>query len=168
LIGDVRLDFLVNNAAAQTGHATALSITSEAFMEDMQGNVLGPALVAKAFLPLLERSAPNVPSGSPGRPPVVLNMSSGLGSIGLKYGAMKAIYSISKTAVNMLTYKQAAEKPDIIWICLDPGWVKTDMGGPGAQLSVEESVNGIIKVLTSATLDDSGTFKDSSGKNLPW
>jgi NAD(P)-dependent dehydrogenase (short-subunit alcohol dehydrogenase family) len=71
-------------------------------MEDMQGNVLGPALVAKAFLSLLERPASDVPSGSPGRPPVVLNMSSGLGSIGLKYGAKNAIYSISKTALNML------------------------------------------------------------------
>jgi hypothetical protein len=42
------------------------------------------------------------------------------------------------------------------------------MGGPDALLSVEESVNGIIKILKSATLEDSGTFKHSSGENLPW
>jgi NAD(P)-dependent dehydrogenase (short-subunit alcohol dehydrogenase family) len=122
-------------------------------MEDMKGNVLGPALVAKAFRPLLERSASNVPSGSPDQPPVVSNMSSDLGSIGLnRYGAMDALYSISKAAVNMLvsfvpltilrgctyfvlqTYKQAAERPDIIWICVHPGWVKTGASSIKLQL----------------------------------
>jgi len=162
LIGDARLDYLVNNAAAQTGVPTALQITSEAFIEDMKGNVLGPALIAQAFLPLLERSS------GPSKPPVVLNMSSGLGSIGLKYGLKEAIYSMSKSAINMLTYKQSAEKPNIIWVCLDPGWVRTDMGGPEAHLSVEESVHGILKVITSVTVEDSGHFKHYSGVDLPW
>jgi len=162
LLGEARLDYLLNNAAAQTGLPTALSITSEAFIEDMKSNVLGPALVSKAFLSLLER-----PSES-SRPSVVLNMSSGLGSIGLKYGAKEAIYSMSKTAVNMLTYKQAAEKPDIIWVCIDPGWVRTDMGGPEAHLSVEESVSSVVKIITSVTREDSGSFKHYTGADLPW
>jgi len=162
LIGDGRLDYLVNNAAAQTGTPTALQITSEAFIEDMKGNVLGPALIAQAFLSLLERSS------ALSKPPVVLNMSSGLGSIGLNYGLKDAVYSMTKSAINMLTYKQSAEKPNIIWICLDPGWVKTDMGGPEAQLPVEESVQSILKVITSVTIEDSGHFKHYSGADLPW
>lgn len=162
-IGEERLDFLINNAAAATGTPTALMITPEAFTEDMKGNVLGPALIAKAFLPLLERV-----SRTGSRPPIVTNISSSLGSIGLEKGAKEAIYSISKAALNMLTYKQSAEKPNIIWISLDPGWVKTDMGGPNAQVSVDESVRGILQVLRNATIKDSGTYKHFTGKDLPW
>lgn len=62
----------------------------------MKVNVLGPALITKALLPQLEK-----PSNS-SRRPVVLNTSSGLGSIGLGYGDKEATYSISKAAVNML------------------------------------------------------------------
>lgn len=62
----------------------------------MKSNVLGPALIAKAFLPALEKS------GESDRPPIVMNTSSGLGSIGLQCGPKEAIYSISKVALNML------------------------------------------------------------------
>lgn len=162
LIGQSRLDYLINNAASSSGKETALTFSPTAFQDDMKNNVLGPALIAQAFLPFLERS------GSNSRLPVVLNTSSGLGSIGLAHGPKEAVYSISKAALNMLTYKQSAEKPNIIWICLDPGWVRTDMGGPNAHLSVEESVQGVITVVTSVTPQDSGSFKHYSGTDIPW
>jgi NAD(P)-dependent dehydrogenase (short-subunit alcohol dehydrogenase family) len=64
------------------------------FLDTMKSNVLGPALVFQAFLPALERSTR--PEG-----PVVLNITSSLGSIGLDYGVTNTTYCISKTALNM-------------------------------------------------------------------
>ncbi|OJT08362.1 C-factor [Trametes pubescens] len=90
-----------------------------------------------------------------GKEKKVLNISSTLGSIAkadlfehLRSGGA-ASYSISKTALNMLTYKLKLERPDLIVITLCPGWVKT--GGENAILEAKESIAGIIKVVTSAT-----------------
>lgn len=84
-------------------------------MQMMRINVLGPALVYQAFLPALERS--KRPEG-----PVVVNTSSGLGSIGLDiYEAKITSYSISKSGLQMLTYKESKEKPNIIFLAVCPG-----------------------------------------------
>jgi len=68
----------------------------------------------------------------------------------------------------MLTYKQSAEKENIIWIAMNPGWVKTDMGGPEGQFEVGEGVAKIVKITRSVTTEDSGTFKNHTGEDLPW
>lgn len=164
LIGDRRLDYLINNAACHTARVNAFEITPESFSKDMTTNVLGPALVSTAFLPLLERNA----SGANSRHPVVVNMSSGLGSIGLKLGSTSAVYSMSKAALNMLTYKQSAANEKVIFVAFNPGWVKTDMGGPEAEFGVEENVKKIVDVVTNLKPEDSGTFQNHTGKELPW
>jgi len=104
------LDYLINNAAKvsrqeadmgqtltiyQGGNDLPSTIDPDEFMEFMRINVLGPALVYQAFLPALERS--KRPEG-----PVVMNTTSGLGSIGLDCGVKNASYSISKCALQML------------------------------------------------------------------
>lgn len=103
----------------------------------MEVNVVGPSLVIQHFMPFLERSTR----------PVVLNLTSGMGSIGLKCHGGITSYSISKTALNMLvsngslwkektdqtclpvwldqTYKLTKAKPHVIAMVMDPGWVKT-------------------------------------------
>jgi len=164
LIGDGRLDYLINNAASHTTRPNAFEITPEVFCKDMTTNVLGPALVSIAFLPLLERNS----SGSDSRHPVVVNMSSGLGSISLKLGSHSAVYSMSKTALNMLTYKQSAANDKVIFVSFNPGWVKTDMGGSEAQFGVEENVKKIVDIVTNLKPEDSGTFQNHTGKELPW
>jgi len=95
-------------------------------------------------------------------------MTSGLASIGLNFGAKNASYSISKTALNMLTYKQAKEKEDFIVICIDPGWVKTDMGGKEAMLEPTESITPIIDFLKRLTKKESGGFFGYNGSPKPW
>lgn len=86
----------------------------------------------------------------------------------------------------MQAYKQKVERPDLTVITLCPGWVQTgaflmlvlcfaallrhvaDMGGAGAALTPEESVTGIIKVITNATKADSGKYLRQTGEEIPW
>jgi len=164
LIRGSRLDYLINNAASHTGQPNAFQITPEAFHRDMTTNVLGPALVSQAFISLLERPS----SEANARLPVVMNMSSGAGSIGLGLGGASAIYSMTKSALNMLTYKQSVNKKNIVFIAMNPGWVQTDMGGENAQFTVEENAKKIVDTALAATAEDSGHFKNHNGKELPW
>ncbi|KAH9848800.1 C-factor [Lenzites betulinus] len=158
ILGSKGLDYLYNNAAINEADDTAFSLNAAVAVRTFQANVVGPALIAQAFLPLLEK----------GDRKVIVNMSSGLASIDLNCGPKCATYSISKTALNMLTYKQKVERPDITSIVLDPGWVKTDMGGEGAMLEPEFSVSNILKVVTTLTKKDSGKFFRYNGEEIPW
>jgi NAD(P)-dependent dehydrogenase (short-subunit alcohol dehydrogenase family) len=91
-----------------------------------------------------------------------------MGSIAARnYGGSYA-YSTSKSALNMITRGLAADLRGIITVALDPGWVKTDMGGQGAELTVHESASGILKVIDSLTPADSGEFLRWDGKYNPW
>lgn len=116
------------------GDDSAFDFSYQGLLETLQANVAGPALLAQVYLPYLDK----------GRRKVIVNVTSGLASIGLDFGAKNATYSISKMALNMLvrhdctfaahgcrswrdpkTYKQARARPDLIAYVIDPGWVKT-------------------------------------------
>ncbi|KAI0375987.1 NAD(P)-binding protein [Pilatotrama ljubarskyi] len=129
-------------------------------MRTFRTNVVGPAVLSQVCLPYLEKSERKV----------ILNVSSTGGSIGSVHliGPTFASYSMSKTALNMLTTKQKMERPDLITIVMCPGRVKTDMGGESAQLEPEESIAGILKVITSVTSADSGKYFWYNGKEIPW
>ena len=81
-----------------------------------------------------------------------------------------AVYAASKAALNKLTQCLAEElKPrGIVVVALHPGWVRTDMGGPNAPLSVQESASGIIATLDALTLADTGSFIDHRGESVAW
>jgi len=152
---DGKLDYLLNNAGINaTAEQDALSMTAESLREHMAVNVVGPAETLKACLPLLH-------DGS-----TVFNMSSGLGSCGLKLPKCTT-YSISKAGLNMLTVHQAEQLKDrgIKVLCCDPGWVKTRMGGEGAEIEPETSIAGMLKVLRQG---ESGKFYRYSGDEVPW
>jgi len=152
------LDYLYNNAAVNPTDDSPFDFSYPEFLEVLQINVGAPALIAHLYFPYLEK----------GQRKVIVNMTSGLASIGLDCGPKCTSYSVSKTAINMLTYKQAKARPDFTAIVLDPGWVKTAMGGEGAVLEPEESVRGIVKVVTSVTPTDSGQFFRYNGTKHPW
>jgi NAD(P)-dependent dehydrogenase (short-subunit alcohol dehydrogenase family) len=157
-----KIDYLLNNAGINSvPHQTALSLTPEGLQEQITVNVLGPAKTVEALQAHLH-------DGS-----VVMNMTSGLGS--LTYSKSKSstsatAYSISKAGLNMLTVHQAIElKPKgVIVICMDPGWVKTDMGGKGAVLEKEESIGGMLKCLAGLTMEKSGRFFVYDGQEKAW
>ncbi|KAI0063897.1 NAD(P)-binding protein [Artomyces pyxidatus] len=152
------LDYLINNAAINLGEDSAFTLKEETLLTTFKANVVGPALTAQAYLPYLEKS----------KRKVVMNLSSGLGSIASNFGPQLSSYSVSKSALNMLAYKQATEKPELISFVIDPGWVQTDMGGPNAVLPPHESVAGLLKVITSATKEQSGKYFKYDGETVPW
>ncbi|KAH8101079.1 C-factor [Cristinia sonorae] len=158
IIGNGPLDYILNNAAINPGNDTAFEFALEDFIRTMTTNVAGPAQLTQLLLPYLERSSR----------PVVMNMSTGLASIGIDAGPKCNVYSASKTALNMLTYKQSKAKPNIIFYVVDPGWVKTEMGGDGAYLEPEFTVSNQLKLLHSITLEQSGKFFRYDGSILPW
>ena len=153
-----QLNYLLNNAGINNVPArNALDVTPEEIREHIEVNVIGPAEVVKA----VERHL--------GKGSVVMNMTSGLGSVGLSIVKCTA-YAISKCALNMLNNHQAdalKEKGVRVFV-MDPGWVKTRMGGEGAVLTPEESISGMLKVLHSGKTDDSGSFYQYDGQNKPW
>src|SRR5690349_11070581 len=153
-----RLDVLVNNAAItydtwQRAADADLAVVREA----AETNLYGPWLMVEEFLPLLRQS----------RHPRIVNVSSEAGSLAGMGGGTPA-YAVSKAGLNALTRMLAAElRADHILVnAVCPGWVATDMGGPGGRPVAE----GAASVVWAATLPDSGPtggfFRD--GRPLPW
>jgi len=97
-------------------------------------------------------------------------MSSELGSIADKTDSYAELYSASKAALNSLIRSFAAGlgRRRITVLAIAPGWVRTDMGGPGAPLSVEESVRGIVDVLEARAGTGEHGFVDYRGRAVPW
>ncbi|XP_069812088.1 C-signal-like [Dendropsophus ebraccatus] len=102
------------------------------------------------------------------------NVSSVLGSIQIASETVNLYqmlpYRCSKAALNMLTQcqSQGYKNDGILCTALHPGWVKTDLGGVQAPLTVEQSVQGILKVLHSLSEKHSGIFISWEGKVIPW
>jgi NAD(P)-dependent dehydrogenase (short-subunit alcohol dehydrogenase family) len=118
------LDLLVNNAGVSPGSAPFEKETDAAVEETLRINVLGPHRLILALLPLLRK----------GRNPRIVNVSSGAGSEhSIATGGTMSAYRLSKWSLNGLTRLWAAElKGKISVVAMDPGWVRTDMGGPEA------------------------------------
>ncbi|PWA19939.1 hypothetical protein CCH79_00016584, partial [Gambusia affinis] len=172
IVGNSGLNCLINNAAI--GFSTNIStVTPEAMMTMFQVNTVAPLFVTKAFMPLLETAAAARAGGMGIHRAAVINMSSVLGSITLNCGDAAKFqsyaYRTSKAALNMVTRCLAAdlESSGILCMSLHPGWVRTDMGGPHADLTVEQSVSGILSVLFSLSERDHGEFLDYHGQKLP-
>ncbi|MGZ4807313.1 MAG: SDR family NAD(P)-dependent oxidoreductase, partial [Ilumatobacteraceae bacterium] len=101
----------------------------------------------------------------------VANITSQVGSFEVaKRIGRDVSYNSSKAALNMVTLKQSQALRDdgVIVVCLHPGWVRSDMGGKGADLEPDEAASGIARVLDSLTIDDSGSFLRWDGSVHPW
>lgn len=156
------LDILINNAGINpSGEGqTVTGLTMDGFLDVLRVNTVAPALVVQALLPYLRK----------GHTPRVINISSDMGSIGNRnYGGYHA-YSTSKAGLNMLSKGMAAELGgyNIIVVSIDPGWVKTDMGGTSAPLHPEESIKGLRKVIDGLTIRQNGHYFDYHGHKVPW
>jgi len=154
------LDMLINSAGVNLGRTGAIdSLSVEDFTECFLVNVGGPFLTARYLLPLLKK----------GREKKVVNITSVMGSIQLSTGDMVP-YRVSKAALNMLTKNMAiAYQPHGITVVgLHPGWVKTDMGGPEAPLSVEESVTRLLGIIENLSPSRSGEFISFEGQVIPY
>ncbi|XP_078524982.1 uncharacterized protein LOC144798086 [Lissotriton helveticus] len=130
---------------------------------------------AQVFLHLLKKAAKdNAHIGMSCQKAALINMSTRGSSITLCHELQDILpivsYRCSKAALNMLTKCQSlGYKPDgILCTAIHPGWVQTDLGGPGAPLTPQESVKGILNVLYHLTEKDNGCLLDWEGKSIPW
>jgi NAD(P)-dependent dehydrogenase (short-subunit alcohol dehydrogenase family) len=154
------VDVLINNAGIMGPDQRGIEgVDYEAWLSVLSVNVLGPFHVTAALLPSLRRS----------EQPRVITLSSIMGCLHRKSSGHYA-YRSSKAAVNkvmqLLASDLAAER--IIACPVNPGWVKTDMGGDDAPLTVRECARGLIALFDRLTLEDSGRFWQWDGSELLW
>jgi len=158
------VDVLVNNAGLarrgpRRGSTGCADVDTAEFADILAVNAIGPFRVTRALLPNLAR----------GSRKLVATVSSRMGSIALNTGGSYA-YRASKAAVNMVNACFAHEfgPQGYVFVVLHPGWVRTDMGGAGADISVEESVAGMRTVLDGVGPADNGAFVSFDGQRFPW
>ena len=166
---DGGLDVLVNNAGMETRNAdngvpTAESVTADQMRTTFETNVFGVVRVLHAFLPLLRRSAA----------PVVVNVSSGLGSLAAlsdpghpAHFYPGIAYPTSKTAVNMLTVQFAKAFPAMRINSVEPGFTKTDLNGNTGTQTVEQGAEVVVRMARIGPDGPTGGFFDVNGP-LPW
>jgi len=149
---DGAVDVLINNAGVLDGYTGIEDTDIEQALEIYDVNALGALRVTQALLPQMRK----------GTAKKLVFVTSGMGSItdntsGGAYG-----YRMSKAALNMASRSLAAElaPAGFISFVINPGWVRTEMGGVGATISVEESAGGLIARIDEATKSDSGGFLD--------
>ena len=154
------LDLLINNAGVNPNPKSPFHEYSvDVFLQTFSVNVIGPYLVAKTLYPLLVT----------GRSKTIVNVTSKMGSITLSSGSAEP-YRVSKAGLNMLTKSQALEyqRDGLIVVCVHPGWVATDMGGPNASLTTAQSVTSMLKLIAGLSRRDSGKYLSFDGSEIPF
>ena len=161
---------------ANAGISKIYPLASEAKLDDLREhfevNTLGPLILFQATFPLL------LASKHPAGPKFVVMSSSGGSIAGMEQAPMpNSAYGMSKAALNYLVRKVHFENEGLVAFAVHPGWVQTEMGNAAAQgwglekaeISVEESVTGVMSVVDGATRKESGgKFLTYSGDEWPW
>ena len=159
-IGDAAIDIVINNAGAVGGMKQTLDdLDLDEWRRALDVNTIGPILLARSF-------KPNLAASGNGK---LMNVTSQLAASTWPFGGMY-IYSSTKAAFSRATQILAIDwKEDPITVALmHPGWVKTDMGGPNAEITADESAAGIISVIEGLAKEDSGKFYKWNGEIHPW
>lgn len=154
------IDVLINNAGIiGPDRQSTLDMDFPGFLETLNTNTLGPLRVTQAIMPLLKKS----------RTPRIVTISSMMGSLSSKQPD-KIAYRASKAAVNKVMQGLGTDlrKDGIATLTLHPGWVRTDMGGSSADIDVSESATGIVKLIDTLTIANSGRFMNYDGTERAW
>tara|TARA_B100000945_G_scaffold217641_1_gene175630 strand:+ start:560 stop:1276 length:717 start_codon:yes stop_codon:yes gene_type:complete len=123
-------------------------------------NIFGPMKICETLISNIEL----------GNHKKIITLSSIIGSIGGNDQGMMYAYRVSKAGVNAIMRSMAIDlkDKDIICIPLHPGWVRTDMGGPNADIDTKTSVVGMKNVIDNLSIKDSGRYMVYDGSELPW
>jgi NAD(P)-dependent dehydrogenase (short-subunit alcohol dehydrogenase family) len=149
----------VNAGVFGPDHQDIHQASDEEILQLLLTNAISPVRTAAEFLPLLNH-----------RTGVLALMTSELSSLNENEVATYPLYSASKAALNMLTrgLQEATEKQELTLLSVHPGWVKTDMGGEDATLTVEESATGIADQFDGFRGKGGHHFVEYSGRKLRW
>ncbi|MEU6442452.1 SDR family oxidoreductase [Streptomyces sp. NPDC047046] len=152
------LDLLFVNAGIAHADIPVHEVTTDSFAEVMITNALSPLRVIETLRPLV------APTGTIGV------MSSKQGSLALNTNGGHEVYRASKAALNQLMRSYAARHAEDghTLLLINPGWVRTELGGPGALLSIDESVPGVVDTLTAHAGEPGLQFLDYRGQVVPW
>lgn len=159
------IDLLLNNAGIYGHRDGALKVSDfDTYLQVLQVNSVAPMKLALTFLPHLKAAQNRSPGGAK-----IATISSRMGSIAAGGGGAYA-YRASKAAINASMHNLALDlkSSSISCITLHPGWVKTDMGGAGADIDVATSGAGLKKVIDGLTIKDTGKFFNYDGSEIPW
>ncbi|HEX8307779.1 MAG TPA: SDR family oxidoreductase [Allosphingosinicella sp.] len=157
-LGSEPLDLFVANAGISKAKWIRTAEDAEAWQDVHLVNSVAPTLLAEVLVSLVEAAGGRMAA-----------ISSRMGSIDDSSGGYVG-YRASKAALNAAWRALALgwrERP-VTLVLLHPGWVQTDMGGPQAPLSVEESVAGMRAVIAGLGRSESGAFVDYRGAPIPW
>lgn len=151
-------DVVVVNAGVYGPSTSGLQPPTQADFDDvMHTNVLGPMRV-------IPQVADSLAAGAR-----LAVLSSRMGSIGSRSSASGWLYRASKAAVNsVLKDASIALSGKAVCVSFHPGWVKTDMGGAGADIEASESVGGMRRVLAGLGAADNGRFLNHDGQPIDW
>ncbi len=158
------LDILVNNAGIAAPRKKVAELTALDAQTVFATNVIGPVRMMNAFIPLLEKS----------EHPVIVNVSSGLGSFALVHDSDRAesriptpLYCASKSALTMLTVQYARALPRMRVNAADPGSTCTDLNAHEGRQTLTEGTDAIVKLATLPPDGPTGVFIDRAGV-VPW
>ena len=155
------IDLFINNAGVIGKSAQHFkSVSLDSWLEVLKVNLIAPLLITQSIIKNIEKSSEKK----------IYILSSKVGSIEDNKSGGMYVYRSSKTALNQIVKSLSIDlKPlGISVISLHPGWVRTDMGGLNALISVEESVNGMVGVISNTNIFNSGKFINYDGTEIPW
>jgi len=164
LAHDLRLqpiDVVIANAGVSGPRGMTIeAVDGASWLETMAVNTIAPVVLAGCFMKHLEK----------GTQKKLIAISSRLGSIAANQTGKLYVYRSSKAALNAAWKSIALDyaASGISAAVFHPGWVRTDMGGPGADIDVETSVGGMRAVIETLSPENSGKFFNYDGAELPW
>ena len=160
-VGDARIDLLLNCAGITGVSGQKVGkVNYDSWARVLEVNTMGPLRVIEAFLDKVARSERKL----------VVTITSGMGSLTDNTSGGSIAYRTSKAAVNMVTRSAAIDlaPQGITCVVINPGWVKTDMGGPNATLTAQESVSAIRRLIEKLGPNQTGMFFHYDGTEYPW
>ena len=159
LLEGAAIDILIHNAAIRGPTGGLAEVDFTGFAQVMQVNAAAPLILTREVRPNLMA----------GRRRIVAMISSRAGSMteGPDPDGDYA-YRCSKAALNMGARKLAYDDPTLTVLLLHPGWIRTDMGGPEAEMDVREAARGLAARIAAAGPEDSGSFHAWDGTPIAW
>ena len=155
------IDLLINNAGFWLGKDEHYGRCDDArWMEEFRVHMFGTMAMCESFVQQVAAS----------KRKLIVNISSGNGSLALENGIGDYPYNTSKAGLNLITKGLAADlkQRGITVVCFTPGFVATDMSGPDADLTPHESVSAMCAIIDTLGPEQTGTFLRYNGETVPW
>ena len=160
LLDDRPIDIFINNAGVGSSNQHFEAVSSKPWLEVLKVNLIAPLMITQSIIDNVKKSLEKK----------IYFLSSQLGSIGDNASGGMYIYRSSKTGLNQVVKSLSVDLKlhGITVVSLHPGWVRTDMGGPNAPVTIDKSIEGMVNVIDTTDIKCTGKFLNYDGMELPW